>query len=98
MDESSPRLVHGGVERFSSLDAVRCRNRNCCAGFRRIQSARVHHLSGHLSCNRGTDHEYIKIQRGSPPTKTSSECSDGTVTKSPAKVFYPIQEADHSIF
>ena len=39
--------------------------------------------------NRGTGHECIKIQRGPSPTKTRSDCSDGAVTKSPAKVSYP---------
>lgn len=60
MDESDPRLVHGGVERFSDLEAVPYRNWNCCAGFRRIQSARVGHLSGHLFGNRGTGPSTLK--------------------------------------
>src|SRR6476646_3277805 len=98
MDESDPRLVHGGVERFSDLDAVPCCNWNCCAGFRRVQSARVRHLSGHLSCNRGTGYEYIEICRGPSPTKTRPECSDGAVTKRPAKVSYPFYETGHSVF
>src|SRR4029077_17440218 len=98
MDESGPGLVDGGVERFSDLDAVPYRNWNWCADFRRVQSARIGHLSGDLFGNRGTGHECIKIQRGSSPAETCSNCSYGAVTKRPTKVFYPFQEADHSIF
>ena len=86
MDESGARLVHGGGERSPNLAAVLCCDWNQRASFRRIQSARVRYLSGHLSCNRGTGYEYIKIWREPSPTKTRPECSDGAVTKSPAKV------------
>src|SRR4249919_1464911 len=98
MDKSGPRLADGWVERFPDLDAVFYRNWNWCADFRRIQSACISYLSGHLFGNRGSGHEYIKIQRGSSPAETCSNCSYGAVTKRPAKVFYPFQEADHSIF
>ena len=85
MDESNPRLVHGGVERFSNLEAVPDCNWNCCAGFRRIQSARVCHLSGHFFGNRRTDHECIKIGRSPSPAETSSECPNGAITKARPK-------------
>src|SRR5436190_23087244 len=98
MDESGPRLVHGGIERFSHLETVSYRNRNWCADVRRVQSAHVGCLSRHFFGNRGTGHECIKIQRGSSEAKTRPECSDGAVTEGAAKVSYAIQKTGYPIF
>src|ERR1700746_63656 len=98
MDDSGSRLVHGGGERFPNFDAVPFRNWNWRSDFPRSQSARVHHLSGDLSGNRGTNHECVEILRRPSPTKTRAECSDGRVTKSHAKVSYALQKTSYSIF
>ena len=98
MDESGARLVHGGVERFSDLEAVHYRNWNCCDGFQRIQSACFCGLSGHLSGNRGAGHQYLKIDRGPLSAETDANCADGAVAKNASEISDVVQETDHSVF
>src|SRR4030095_9200276 len=98
MDESGARLVHGGVERFSDLEAVCYRRWNGRTGFRWIQNACVRSLFGYLSGNRGIRHKRIKIGCGPSATETRTDCAHGAVAKSAAEDFDVVQETRHSVF
>jgi hypothetical protein len=98
MDESGARLVHGGIERFSDLEAVSCHHWNLRAAFRRIQGARLRNLPDRRFGNRGTGHQHLKIGRGPLSAETSPNRAHGAVAKSASEISDVVQETDHSVF
>src|SRR4051812_33021051 len=98
MDDSVPRFVHGGVERFGDLETIFYSGGGHRGRFWRLQSTDVRDLHALHLAHRRTGYRRFEDGGRSAAPQAGRERENGSIGQSPAGLSQGVPSTDHQIF